>query len=407
MRIKGYQGMISKSNEKMWLKLFQSQNESQKRWIAAYKSIELGYGGIKKVSLLTGMSQTTIIKGIQELKNQPILNNEKIRQDGGGRKRVFDTDKKLISAIEKILDENTVGDPMSLLKWTCKSTRTLAEQLNKKGFDISYKTVGMILHKLKYSLQNNTKTISGKNHPNRDAQFRYINKTVKEFINNGSPVISVDTKKRELVGKFKNNGKTWRKQGDPKKVHDHDFRSLSEGIAIPYGTYDINANEGFVNVGVTSDTAEFAVNSIEQWWILVGRKRYQKSKKILICADGGGSNGSKNRLWKSCLQNLSKKLRIAITVCHYPPSTSKWNKIEHRLFSFISLNWKGVPLENYETVINLIGGTKTSTGLKVKAKLDKRNYEKKIKVPDEVFDSINIRFHKKHPQWNYTISPKK
>jgi transposase len=399
--------MGSASNEKIWLKLFETQNESQKRWTAAYKAIELGYGGVKKVSEITGLSRTTITKGITDLKKQSTLENENIRQAGGGRKKILHTDRKIIASLEAMLNENTVGDPMSLLKWTCKSTRTLAQQLNKKGFDVSYRTVGRILNELDYSLQNNTKTISGKNNPNRDAQFRYINKMVKEFIRAGNPVISVDTKKRELVGKFKNNGKTWRKQGDPTKVHDHDYRSLGEGVAIPYGTYDINANEGFVNVGITSDTAEFAVNSIEQWWKLVGIKRYRKSKKILICADGGGSNGSRNRLWKLCLQNFAKKFGISITVCHYPPSTSKWNKIEHRLFSFISLNWKGIPLENYETVINLISGTKTSTGLKVKAKLDKKTYKTKIKVSDETFDLINIQFHKKHPKWNYTITPKK
>jgi transposase len=394
-------------NEKIWLKLFETQNESQKRWAAACKAIELGYGGVKKVSAITGLSRTTITKGISDLKKQAILKNENIRQAGGGRKKILNSDRKMIASLEAMLNENTVGDPMSLLKWTCKSTRTLAQQLNKKGFDVSYRTVGRILDELDYSLQNNTKTISGKNNPNRDAQFRYINKMVKAFIRDGNPVISVDAKKRELVGKFKNNGKTWRKQGDPIKVHDHDYRSLGEGIAIPYGTYDINANEGFVNVGITSNTAEFAVNSIEQWWKLVGIKRYKKSNKILICADGGGSNGSRSRLWKLCLQNLAKKFGISITVCHYPPGTSKWNKIEHRLFSFISLNWKGIPLENYETVINLISGTKTSTGLKVKAKLDKKTYETKIKVPDETFDSINIQFHKKHPKWNYTITCKK
>lgn len=397
-------GMRTQNNEKRWLKLFCAQNESQKRWFAAYKAIELGYGGIKKISELTGLSKNTIKRGIQELEKPKALENEKIRQTGGGRKKISDADKKIISALEKILDENTVGDPMSLLKWTCKSTRSLAEQLNKQGFDVSYSTVGRILNDLNYSLQNNTKTISGKNNPKRDAQFCYINKLVKKYIKDGDPVISVDAKKRELVGKFKNNGKTWRKQGNPINVHDHDYRSLGDGVAIPYGTYDINANEGFVNVGITSNTAEFAVNSIEQWWKLVGVKRYKKSKKILICADGGGSNGSKNRLWKLCLQNLSRKYGVSITVCHYPPSTSKWNKIEHRLFSFISLNWKGIPLENYETVINLIGGTKTSTGLKVKAKLDKKNYEKGIKVSDEIFNELNIDFHKKHPEWNYTIS---
>lgn len=397
---------MSNSSEKIWLKLFHSQSENNKRWMAAHKAIEIGYGGIKKVSAITGMSQTTIIKGIDEVRNLKTLNNEKIREVGGGRKKLSAIDKKLVHAIEAILDENTVGDPMSLLKWTCKTTRNIAEQLNKKGFNISYKTVGSILKNENYSLQNNTKTIAGKSHPDRDAQFRYINKTVKKFIKNCNPVISVDAKKRELVGKFKNSGKTWRKQSSPITVNDHDYRSLGKGVAIPYGAYDVNANEGFVNVGVTYNTAEFAVNSIEQWWKLVGKKRYPKTKQLLICADGGGSNGSKNRLWKLCLQNLSKKLGITITVCHYPPGTSKWNKIEHRLFSFISLNWQGIPLENYETVINLIGGTKTSTGLKVKAKLDNKKYERKIKVPDEIFDSINIEFHKKHPQWNYTIIPK-
>ena len=309
----------------------------------------------------------------------------------------------LLKEVEMLLEESSAGDPMSKLKWTCKSTRNIAEILCNKGFNVSNVTVMNILKNQGYSLRSNKKMLPGKNHPDRDSQFRYINKLVNQFSNKNRPIISVDTKKKELVGNFKNNGKTWQKEDI--QVFDHDFKSLGEGIAIPYGAYDINRNEGFVNVGISSDTAEFAVNSIWQWWRHFGRKHYAGAEGLLICADGGGSNGSRQKAWKFYLQDLANKTGLSITVAHYPPGTSKWNKIEHKMFSFISMNWKGKPLENYEAVINLISSTKTKNGLKVKAKLDKKKYKKGFKVPKEDFDKIQLKFHQKFPKWNYTIYP--
>lgn len=317
----------------------------------------------------------------------------------------MDTDLVLKREIDNILLETTAGDPMSRLIWTCKSVRTIANELQAKGYAISFKTVNRILHELDYSLQANRKTLSRANDTDRDAQFRHINTLVKRFMKQGQPIISVDTKKKELVGKFKNAGKRWLKKDNPDAVEDHDFRSRADGIAIPYGAYDLQRNEGFVNIGVTSDTAKFAVNSIKQWWSYFGRKHYPEAEKILICADGGGSNGSRNRLWKLSLQKFSAKTGLAITVCHYPPGTSKWNKIEHRMFSYISLNWKGRPLENYKTIVNLISSTTTRKGLKIKAKIDAKNYIKGKKVSNEEFSGIKIKFDKKLPVWNYSISP--
>lgn len=386
-----------------WVKLFHVLDENKKRWFAAEKAIEIGRGGIKLISELTGMSRVTIIKGMTELNELKKLPEDRIRGNGGGRKSLIVSNKRLVSAIEKIVDENTAGNPMSKLKWTSKTSRNIADELTRKGLGVSHTTVCNILNDLEYSLQSNKKILSTKQDPNRDEQFRYINKLAAKFSKNNFPVISVDTKKKELVGNFKNLGQTWKKKNKAKVVYDHDFRSLSNGIAIPYGAYDIQENEGFVNVGVSSDTAEFAVNSIYQWWRVFGKKRYPKAAELLICADGGGSNGSRSRLWKNMLQELSKKIGVSITVCHYPPGTSKWNKIEHRMFSFISLNWKGIPLENYETVINLISGTKTKAGLKIKAKLDENVYEKGLKVLDDDFKKLNLIYHKTHPKWNYTI----
>jgi hypothetical protein len=386
-----------------WLKIFQVLDENKKRWFAAEKAIDLGRGGIKLISELTGLSRTTIIKGISDLNESKTLPEDRVRKTGGGRKPLAIINKKIISEIEKIVDENTAGHPMNALKWTSKTSRNIADELARKGFEVSHTTVCKVLNDLEYSLQSNKKILSTKQDPERDEQFKYINKLVTQFSKNNDPVISVDTKKKELIGNFKNNGQTWKKKGQAQAVLDHDFRSLGKGIAIPYGAYDIQENEGFVNVGISSDTAEFAANSIYQWWKAFGCKRYPEAVKLLICADGGGSNGSRSRLWKKNIQELVNKILIPITVCHYPPGTSKWNKIEHRMFSFISLNWKGIPLENYETVINLIGGTKTKTGLKVKAKLDKNSYEKGLKVSEDDFEKINLTYHKKHPKWNYTI----
>ncbi len=385
-----------------WLKLFNHQTEIQKRLFAGEKALELGYGGIVEVSKITGLSRTTITKGIKELKEQH-LNIQQVRKKGSGRKKVEEKQKNLKLGLEKILDENTAGDPMSVLKWTCKTTRTISANLKEKGFSISHQTVCKLLSEMGYSLQVNKKMVGTGNHPDRDAQFQYINKQVKSFIKQENPVISVDTKKKELIGDFKNPGASWNKKGQAPKVKDHDFRSYAEGIAIPYGAYDVNENKGFVNVGVSSDTSEFAVNSIRMWWQTIGMKQYSKSNELLICADGGGSNSSRSRAWKFYLQKFANETGLSITVCHYPPGTSKWNKIEHRMFSFISMNWKGKPLESYQAIINLIGGTKTKKGLTIQAKLDEKEYAKGIKISDEELMAINLKQHEKHPKWNYSI----
>ncbi len=391
---------------KDWLRVFVTLNESQKRWFAAIKASELGYGGITLVSESTGLSRVTINKGLREIKECGDLNpTDRIRKEGSGRKSHYDIDEKLVKDLEKILGETTAGDPMSSIRWTCKSVRKIAEQLSKSGRDISHMTVHRTLVNLGYSLQSNRKSLSRENNPDRDRQFRLINRKVAKFLREESPVISVDAKKKESVGKFANKGSTWRKKGDPTLVEDHDFISRGIGKAIPYGTYDVGLNQGLVNVGISADTADFAVNSILKWWQEFGERNYPDADRILICADGGGSNGSRNRLWKYSLQRFSDKTGLEIHVCHYPPGTSKWNKIEHRMFSYISSNWRGRPLESYEAIINLIGSTTTKKGLKIKAKLDKRRYKTGRKISDEEFSNINLIKNKILSQWNYSISP--
>lgn len=391
-----------------WLTLFNTLSESQKRWYAAVKSFELGYGGVSKVSRATGLSRTTVTQGVKEVESKDLnMAEDRIRSKGGGRKTVVDCDKNLKKSLEKILSETTAGDPMSTIKWTCKSVRNIAEQLCLGEHDVSPSTVHRLLVDMGYSLQSNRKSLSRENNPDRDRQFRIINRKVLKFLRESLPVISVDTKKKELVGKFLNKGSEWRPAGNPVLVEDHDFRSRADGVAIPYGAYDIGKNEGLVNVGISKDTAEFAVNSIEVWWEQIGSKNYSKASKVLICADGGGSNGSRNRLWKYCLQNFSKKHGIEIHVCHYPPGTSKWNKIEHRMFSYISTNWRGKPLESYEAVIQLIGATKTKAGLKISTNLDSKIYESGKKIADEDFENINLKKGSTLSQWNYSILPKK
>ena len=384
-------------------------NEYQARLFAAEKALELGRGGISRVSELTGMSRVTITGGVRELRGRQRLRSVetgRVRAPGGGRKKVEDANPALRRQLKSIVEETTAGDPMSPLKWTSKSTRTLAEELTGAGHPVSSVTVGRCLVEMGYTLQGNVKMREGPQHPNRDAQFRYLNRQVKAFGRSGDPVISVDTKKKELVGTFKNAGRRWLPQGKPDEVMVHDFPHLGEGKAIPYGAYDIARNRAVVSVGVTHDTAEFAVESIRRWWRLDGRKHYRGAQKLLICADSGGSNGNRPRGWKVHLQNLSDEIGMPITVCHYPPGTSKWNKIEHRLFSFISLNWKGTPLINYETVINLIGGTRTRTGLKVKAVLDINQYETGVELSAEDMERLHLTRHKTHPDWNYTLSPR-
>ena len=377
---------------------------------AADKALDLGRGGISRLSALTGLSRTTITKGVEELRGNRTLKSRgenRVRQGGGGRKKIEQVDPAVPDLLRKILEETTAGDPMSVLRWTSKSTRSMAEELTRLGHPVTWVTVARCVDEMGYSLQANRKTKEGPQHANRDAQFRYINRRVKALLRAGDPVISVDAKKKEMVGPFKNAGRTWRPKGKPKEVNTKDFPSLAQGKALPYGVYDSGRNRAVVNVGVTHDTAEFAVESIRRWWKIDGRKTYPAAQRLLICADAGGSNGNRLRAWKLNLQHLADQVQIPITVCHYPPGTSKWNKIEHRLFSYISLTWRGEPLINYETIINLIGGTRTRTGLKVKAVLDTNEYETGIKVSDEELDEVRLRRHKVHPAWNYTISPRK
>ena len=351
----------------------------------------------------------TITKAVAELNSGKILaaaESGRMREAGGGRKKVEETDPGILTELSKILEESSAGDPMSELRWTNKSTEAMAAELTRQGHPVSDKTVARNLRRLGYSMQLNQKSREGPQHQNRDQQFGYINRQVVAFRKSGDPVLSVDAKKKELVGPFKNGGRTWRPKGKPHQVNVYDFPSLAEGKAIPYGAYEIGDDRAVVNVGITHDTAEFAVESIRRWWKLAGSTRKKAAKRILICADGGGSNSSRSRTWKLHLQKLADELGMAITVCHYPPGTSKWNKIEHRLFSFISLTWKGQPLINYETVVNLIGATKTRSGLKVKAVLDTNEYETGVKVTDAQMEELSIRWHKTHPEWNYTLRPR-
>ena len=408
--IRSTRGRSTARAEKRWLKVFSTLNEFQARLFAADKALDLGRGGISRLSVLTGLSRTTITKAVEELQGSQKLvqpGEGRVRQVGGGRSKIEQIDPAVRDLLRRILEETTAGDPMSLLRWTSKSTRAMAEELTGLGHPVTWVTVARCVYEMGYSLQANRKTKEGPQHTNRDAQFRYINQRVKALLRGGDPVISVDAKKKELVGPFKNAGRTWRPKGKPKEVNTKDFPSLAQGKALPYGVYDSGANRAVVNVGVTHDTAEFAVESIRRWWKLDGRKSYPAARRLLICADAGGSNGNRLRAWKLNLQHFADRIQIPITVCHYPPGTSKWNKIEHRLFSFISLNWKGEPLINYETIINLIGGTKTRTGLTVKAVLDTNDYETGIEVSDEELEQVRLRRHKVHPAWNYTISPRK
>ncbi len=397
--------MTQQNPDDLMLKILDALNESQARWYVAREVLARGRGGLKAMYELTGMSRPTILKGIRELQGQKGLPRERVRQPGGGRKRLEESDPGLQTALERIMEENTAGDPMSWLRWTNKSTVRIAEELTRLGHSVSDETVRRRLADMGYSLQANVKNLE-ESAAGRDRQFRYINRQVKQFLARQEPVLSVDTKKKERVGNFKNAGKAWRPKGQPMEVNVYDFPHLGVGPAIPYGAYDQQRNEGFVNVGISHDTAEFAVESVRRWWRWIGRRRYPEAQRLLLCADGGGSNGSRNRAWKYHLQQLADQSGLIVTVCHYPPGTSKWNKIEHRMFSFISLNWQGKPLVSYETVINLIGATRTATGLRVKAKLDTRYYEAGVKISDEEMKQISLRTHSTNPEWNYTISPR-
>jgi len=386
------------------LKILPFLNEKQRRVLAASEARAYGRGGIQKVSLLTRMSRDTIYAGIKDLDSKNY--DDRIRKPGGGRKTLSEAQPKLQDALNALIEPTTRGDPESPLRWICKSTRNIASALQEKGYKVERQSVANILSELGYSLQANNKTSEGKkDHPDRDEQFHYINDKAKMMIKKGQPVISVDTKKKELVGKYKNNGSKWLKKGNATKVLSHDFPDPNVLKAVPYGIYDIGRNTGWVNVGVDADTAEFAVESIRQWWITMGKKKYPKIKELLICADSGGSNGHRSHLWKRELQKFCDKYKIKVTVCHFPPGTSKWNKIEHRMFSHISMNWRGQPLVDYQTVVNLIGSTTTRTGLSIKVRLDKNKYQKGIKVSKEEIQQLNLHRHEFHGDWNYTIKP--
>lgn len=386
------------------LKVLSQLNEYQARLYTAREAVAYGRGGIKILHEITGTSRTTIIKGIKELKKKTPGLKGRLRKKGGGRKKLEYNDPFLTKTLEEIMDENTIGDPMNLVKWSNKSLMQIEKELKRRGHKMSYKSIERRIKKMKYSLQSNKKSYEGESVSERDAQFHYINSCVKEFLTKKQPVISVDTKKKELVGNFKNPGKTWRKKGEPKEVNAYDFLSLAKGKAIPYGTYDVSLNKGFVNVGISSDTSEFAVESIRQWWIQLGKNHYPDATELLITADSGGSNGYRNRGWKYFLNKFAKETGLKITVLHFPPATSKWNKIEHKLFSFISMNWKGKPLISYEVIINFIKNTATEKGLKVYARLDKKKYEKGKLFSDEQMNNIHLKYHSIHPSWNYTLS---
>jgi hypothetical protein len=379
-------------------------NEKQRRLLIAAEARTLGWGGISQVAKATGISRVTIHKALTEIADKKIL-AERIRKPGGGRKDITEYYPNILEKLETLVDPVSRGDPRSPLRWTCKSTRQLSQELGQKGYAISNVTVADLLHRLDYSLQANAKTLEGASHPDRDAQFQYINSRVREFLRRQQPVISVDTKKKELVGNFKNGGKEWQPKGEPEKVEIHDFASPEFPKVIPYGVYDIGKNMGWINVGTDHDTASFAVASVRRWWFGMGREIYPSATALLICADCGGSNGYRVRLWKIELQTLASETGLRITICHFPPGTSKWNKVEHRLFSHISMNWRGRPLVSHEVIVKLIGETTTSTGLEVKAQLDKRRYPVKIKVTDEEMKMIKIRPHKFHGEWNYSINP--
>lgn len=379
-------------------------NEKQRRLLIAAEAKTLGWGGISKVAKVTGVSRVTIHKALTEIEGKRVI-AERIRKPGGGRKDITESHPKLLEKLEALVDPDTRGDPRSPLRWTCKSTRQLSQELERKGYRISNVTVAELLHRLDYSLQGNAKTLEVTSHPDRDDQFQYINRRVKNFLRRQQPVISVDTKKKELVGQFKNGGKEWHPKGKPERVEIHDFASPGSFKAIPYGVYDLGKNLGWINVGTDHDTASFAVASIRRWWFGMGQEIYPWATDLLICADGGGSNGYRVRLWKIELQNLASETGLRICVCHFPPGTSKWNKIEHRLFSHISMNWRGRPLVSHEVIVKLIGETTTRTGLEVKAQLDKRKYPVKVKVTDEEMKKVKIQPHRFHGDWNYQISP--
>ena len=380
-------------------------DERSRRLVAAAESVSLGRGGISAVSRATGMSRPVIREGVKELGEPLTVAPGRVRRPGGGRKRIVERDASLRSDLEKLLDPVTRGDPESPLRWTSKSVRKLAEELVRMGHSISYPSVAELLRELGYSLQANQKTKEGASHPDRNAQFEHIGAAVNRCLADQEPVISVDTKKKELVGDFRNGGRELRPKGDPEQVRVHDFIIPELGRANPYGIYDLAHNTGWVSVGLDHDTAAFAVESIRRWWRSMGQSVYPQATRLLITADGGGSNGGRVRLWKTELQKLADETRLVISVCHLPPGTSKWNKIEHRLFSFITQNWRGKPLISFATIVSLIAATTTTTGLKIRSELDANLYAAGIKISDRELALVNLRRDPFHGEWNYEIHP--
>jgi hypothetical protein len=380
-------------------------DERGRRLFAASEALSLGYGGVTATAAATGMARSTINRGMAELKAGRHDLGGAVRRPGGGRKRAVDRQPGLLAALESLVEDAIRGDPEAPLRWVSRSQRTLAEALRRQGFEVSQKLVGLLLRELEYSCQANRKTREGSSHPDRNAQFEDINATVKTAIAAGEPAISVDTKKKELIGDFKNPGRELRRTGDPEPVRVHDFQIPELGKVAPYGVYDIAANQGWVNVGIDADTAAFAVESIRRWWERLGRARYPEARRLVITADCGGSNGARVRLWKRELQRFADQTGLAVTVTHLPPGTSKWNRIEHRLFAYISQNWRGKPLVSHQAIIQLIGATTTNTGLTVTCDIDTNGYPKGIKVSDAEMEAINIECHSFHGKWNYTIKP--
>ena len=395
--------------ESRYAALASLMDERMRRQWAAAEAKSYGWGGIRAVSRATGMAPNTVARGLAELESReadPETPCEaRLRKSGGGRKRATETDPELAAALERLVDPVTRGDPMSPLRWTCKSTTQLADELTRQGHPVSPRTVGRLLRAAGYSLQSNRKTKEGKDHPDRNAQFEHINATVLAFQECGQPVISVDTKKKELVGNFRNGGREWQPQGKPDEVLVHDFMDKELGKAIPYGVYDLMENQGWVSVGIDHDTARFAAEAIRRWWKKMGSRRHRAARRLLITADGGGSNGSRCRLWKVALQELANRLAMPIHVCHFPPGTSKWNKIEHRMFCHITQNWRGRPLVSHDVIIKLIANTATTQGLKIKAELDSSPYPLGIKVSDEELAAVKLKPAPFHGDWNYCILP--
>jgi transposase len=382
-------------------------NERARRIWAATEAREAGRGGIAFVTRATDISYSTIVRGLHELKSRTSAEPGRVRRRGGGRKRTLEKDPDLIADLEALVEPTASGDPETPLRWTSKSVRTLAAYLNSSGHSVSHQLVSELLSDAGYSLQGNRKNRAGTDHPDHDEQFRYINQHVRKLQTNGQPVISVDTKKKELVGDFRNAGKQWRPKQSPEQVRVHDFLIPEKGKAIPYGVYDLTRNTGWVSVGIDHDTASFAARTILRWWRKMGQPAYPKASQLLITADAGGSNGPRVRLWKWEVQQLANRTGLSVTVCHFPPGTSKWNKIEHRLFSYISTNWRGQPLISLAVIVNLIASTRTVSGLHVRSELDKGRYPEGREIPDELMSTIKLQPHRFHGDWNYTIDPQR